>query len=103
MLTRSRSGHLKSKQGCSQQHALHLAEEAKKQEEQKQKRIAFLAKNPQKTPGGLRRPKPPQKRQNRVLRGCKCAVGVDRGISDSPRQLVNQLQRDTACSTTDSR
>ena len=45
----------------------------------------------------------PQKRQNRVLRGCKCAVGVGRGISDSPRQLVNQLQRDTACSTTDSR
>ena len=33
MLTRSRSGHLKSKQGCSQQHALHLAEEAKKKEE----------------------------------------------------------------------
>ena len=33
MLTRSRSGHLKNKQGCSQQHALHLAEEAKKKEE----------------------------------------------------------------------
>ena len=31
MLTRSRSGHLKNKQGCSQQHALHLAEEAKKE------------------------------------------------------------------------
>ena len=28
-------------------------------------------------------------------------MGVDRGISDSPRQLVNQLQRDTACSTTE--
>ena len=41
--------------------------------------------------------------ENRVLCGGKYAVGVDRGISDSPRQLVNQLQRDTACSTTDSR
>ena len=41
--------------------------------------------------------------ENRVLCGGKYAVGVDRGISDSPRQLVNQLQRDNACSTTDSR
>ena len=49
-------------------------------------------KNPKKTP-----------RQNRVLCGCKCAVGVGRGIPGSPRQLVNQLQRATACSTTDSR
>ena len=35
--------------------------------------------------------------------GWNCAVGVDRGISDSPRQLVNQLHQATACSTTDSR
>ena len=42
MLTRSRSGHLKSKQGCSQQHALHLAEEAKKKEKQKQQNMAFF-------------------------------------------------------------
>ena len=33
MLTTSRCGHLRYKQGCSQQHALHLAEEAKKKEE----------------------------------------------------------------------
>ena len=37
MLTTSRCGHLRYKQGCSQQHALHLAKEAKKKEEQKQK------------------------------------------------------------------
>ena len=41
--------------------------------------------------------------ENRVPCGGKYAVGVGRGISDSPRQLVNQLERDTACSTTDSR
>ena len=40
--------------------------------------------------------------ENRVLCGGKYAVGVDRGISDSPRQLVNQLQRATACSSTHS-
>ena len=41
--------------------------------------------------------------ENRVPCGGKYAVGVNRGISDSPRQLVNQLQRDNACSTTDIR
>ena len=30
-------------------------------------------------------------------------MGVGRGISDSLRQLVNRLQRATACSTTNSR
>ena len=34
--------------------------------------------------------------ENRVLCGDKCAVGVGRGISDSPMHLVNQLQRDSA-------
>ena len=54
--------------------------------------------------GSYERPKSPWcVRANRVPCGGKYAVGVDRGISDSPRQLVNQLQRDTACITTDSR
>ena len=34
--------------------------------------------------------------ENRVLCGGKCAVGVGRGMSDSPMHLVNQLQRDSA-------
>ena len=38
-------------------------------------------KNPKKTP-----------RQNRVLCGGKWDMGVGMGISDSPRQLVNQLE-----------
>ena len=38
----SSSNHLKNKQGCSQQHALHLAEEAKKKEKQKQMNMAFF-------------------------------------------------------------
>ena len=38
----SSSNHLKNKQGCSQQHALHLAEEAKKKEKQKQQNMAFF-------------------------------------------------------------
>ena len=34
--------HLKNKDGCKQQHALHQAKEAKKQEELKQKQMAFF-------------------------------------------------------------
>ena len=49
-------------------------------------------KNPKKTP-----------RQNRVLCGGKWDMGVGMGISDSPRQLMNQPQRATPCSITGSR
>ena len=42
LLATSRPGHLKNRQGCSQQHALHLAKEAEKQEELKKKRMAFF-------------------------------------------------------------
>ena len=42
MLATSRPAHLKRKQGCSQQHALHLAEEAEKEAKAKEKRMAFF-------------------------------------------------------------
>ena len=38
----SRSRHLQNKDGCKQQHALHQAMEAKKQEELKQRQMAFF-------------------------------------------------------------
>ena len=44
--------------------------------------------------------KPPPTCQNRVLCDGKWAMGVGMGISDSPRQLVNQLQPATACGIT---
>ena len=42
MLATSRPGHLKNKQGCSEQHALFLAAEAKKKEEAKERNMAFF-------------------------------------------------------------
>ena len=42
MIPTSRYGHLKNKQGCSEQHALFLAEEAKKKEEVKKRNMAFF-------------------------------------------------------------
>ena len=38
----SRSGHLKNKAGCKEEHAKHLAKEAEKQEELKAKRMALF-------------------------------------------------------------
>ena len=43
MLATSRPGHLKNKQGCSEQHALFLAKEAEKKEEVKKRNLAFFA------------------------------------------------------------
>ena len=76
----SRSGHLKNKQGCSQQHALHLAEEAKKKEKAKEKNMAFFrpsepardnaetgleANGPQKPDAARHKTKPASQRKKR--------------------------------------
>ena len=42
----SRSRHLTNKDGCKQQHALHLAKEAEKKEELKQRNMAFFQPRP---------------------------------------------------------
>ena len=41
-LMTSRSRHLTNKDGCKQQHALHLAKEAEKKEKLKQRNMAFF-------------------------------------------------------------